>query len=461
MSHLIENGILVHCDECIVDIKKRIKERKSFNIKKFRDTIEESRKETLEYIISTLYHSNNCIDTPQACREKITQSLFEHGQFKEEEIDEIFNENSYKSMSYSNEFVKNHPEIDFVELILALHTKPEEESQIIEEEKYRFPFSSCDYSMFIGFCKMNIETLKCPDCGREVTNTPDNVSWGLEKDLLCPVCQNERKDEFDNKGLIKAGNPTHHGYWHSQKPELAYTGTDYFAIFHPKCEKSEREDKKGFLEVNGVWVDDCGRVVLSLECIYCGARNALKPFTKRGGVPLLNESGAEWKRVESPILEIIEKGESDTVEFKSSLRWDYKERRANKELEYEVARSISGFMNTKGGILLIGVSNLKEVLGIVKDYSTLGKEKKNRDRFELQLTEVINNYIGREYRGFIKVAFEELNNRELCYIEIRKSPKPVFIKRDGKKEFVIRAGNRTQTLDVKEATEYIKMHWKE
>ena len=175
--------------------------------------------------------------------------------------------------------------------------------------------------------------------------------------------------------------------------------------------------------------------------------------------------GGKVKRIafeeESPILEIIEKGESDRVEFKSSLRWDYKEKRANKELVYEVVGSISGFMNTEGGILLIGVSDLKEVLGIEMDYSTLGKGKKNRDGFELQLTEVINNYIGREYRGFIKVAFDELYNKEICYIEITKSPKPVFIKKDGESEFVIRAGNRTQTLDVKEATEYIKMHWEE
>ena len=460
MTYLIENGILVHCNECIVDIKKRIGDKKAFDIKKFRDAIEESRKETLEFIISTLYHSNNCMDTPQFCRKNITKTLLEHGQFKKEEIDEIFNENSYKSTSYSNEFVKDHPEIDFVELILPLYTKPEE-SPIVEEETYSFPFPSCDYIMFIGFCKMNVKILKCPDCGNEVTNTPDNVTIGYERDLVCPVCLNKRKDEFDNKGLIKVGRPKHHGYWLSQKPELVYTGTDYFAVFHPKCAKSPRDDKKGFMEVNGLWIDDCGRIVLSLECIYCGARNALKPFTKRGGVPLLNESGAEWKRVESPILEIIEKGESDRIEFKSSLRWDYKEKRVNKELEYEVAGSISGFMNTKGGILLIGVSDLKEVLGIEKDYSTLGKGKKNRDGFELQLTEVINNYIGREYRGFIKVAFEELYHKEICYIEIRKSLKPVFIKNDGKREFVIRAGNRTQTLDVKEATEYIKMHWEE
>ena len=81
MAHIIENGILVACDECIVDIKKRIEEKKNFEIKNFRDDRKRSRKETLEFVISTLYHSDNCIETPMSCRKKIAKSLLRHGQF--------------------------------------------------------------------------------------------------------------------------------------------------------------------------------------------------------------------------------------------------------------------------------------------------------------------------------------------------------------------------------------------
>ena len=211
--------------------------------------------------------------------------------------------------------------------------------------------------------------------------------------------------------------------------------------------------------VNGVWVDDSGRVVLGLECIYCGARNALKPFTKGGKIPLLNESGAEWRRVESPILEIINNGESNKVEFKSSLRWDYKQNRANGELEYVIAKSIAGFMNADGGILLIGVDDYKNILGLDKDYLTFGKDKQNRDGFELRLRDVINKYIGKKYQRFIRITFENVYGKEICYVDVRKSPEPIFIKKDGRNEFVVRLGNRTQILDPKETMEYIKMHW--
>ena len=129
-------------------------------------------------------------------------------------------------------------------------------------------------------------------------------------------------------------------------------------------------------------------------------------------------------------------------------------------MEYEVARTCAGFMNVNGGILLVGVADNKNVLGIQNDYNTLGNNKKNEDGFELQLTEVINRYIGKEYRKFIVVAFEKIHGKDICYIEINKSPLPVFLEKTKIKKFVIRSGNRTQTLGEEETKKHIKIHWK-
>lgn len=440
---------MIGCDECRTHIKKRVLNKIKFRIKDFRKDKKESRQEVLEFIIETLYRADGYNEAPQAGRKKITKLLLEHGQFKKNEIDEVFNQYSHESTDYTIEFIKNHSETDLMKFL--------REGGPVEIH-YNFPFASCDYIRHIGFCKMKVEVLKCPDCGSEVLNAPLNVTIGYESDLLCP-CSFKREDEFDTRGVIKRGNPKHHGYWDKQKPELVFTGTDYFAILHPKCKKSEREDGKGFMRVNGVWADDCGRVVLSLECEYCGARNALKPFSKGRGLPLLNESGAEWKRVESPIFEIIRKGESGKIEFKSSLRYNYKTKQADKDLEYDVIRTIAGFMNTEGGTLLIGVSDSKEIVGLKKDYSTLGR-KKDYDRFELLLTDLINVHLGKELKKYVETALEVVSEKEICYVEIRKSPRPVFIKREGKKEFVIRSGNRTQTLDPEETLRYCETHWR-
>lgn len=45
---------------------------------------------------------------------------------------------------------------------------------------------------------------------------------------------------------------------------------------------------------------------------------------------------------------LLQEGENEDVEFKASLRWDYRERKVNKELEYAIAKTIAGFMNSKG-----------------------------------------------------------------------------------------------------------------
>jgi hypothetical protein len=58
---------------------------------------------------------------------------------------------------------------------------------------------------------------------------------------------------------------------------------------------------------------------------------------------------AEILCAQTPSLE-----ESDTVEFKSSLRWDYKQQRPNTDLEREVIKGVVGFLNSEsGGTLML------------------------------------------------------------------------------------------------------------
>ena len=88
----------------------------------------------------------------------------------------------------------------------------------------------------------------------------------------------------------------------------------------------------------------------------------------------------------SPIYNFIESGESEVVEFKSSLLWNYKEKRKDKFLPFSVIKTVAAFLNTNGGNLLIGVkendeTNKTEIIGLKNDYSIL--QKKNNDGFEI------------------------------------------------------------------------------
>ena len=86
---------------------------------------------------------------------------------------------------------------------------------------------------------------------------------------------------------------------------------------------------------------------------------------------LLQKQGEQLRK---NILTLIKEGESDKVEFKSSLRYDYKNSNVNKSLEEVVVKTIAGFMNSDGGMLLIGVGDKGAILGLENDYFSLKNE---------------------------------------------------------------------------------------
>ncbi len=155
---------------------------------------------------------------------------------------------------------------------------------------------------------------------------------------------------------------------------------------------------------------------------------------------------------------LLQQGEDEDVEFKASLRWDCKERRVNKELEHAVAKTIAGFMNAQGGTLLIGVTDERAAIGLDMDYSTF--KKKNGDGFVLHLIQILNNYLGKEYSAFLSANVIHFRGKDICRIDVTPSNKPVYVVHNGREEFFLRIMASTQPMQIKEAHEYIQMHWK-
>ncbi len=156
--------------------------------------------------------------------------------------------------------------------------------------------------------------------------------------------------------------------------------------------------------------------------------------------------------------EFIEAGERSTIEFKSSLRWDFRNDRVNKDLEMVIVKAVAGFMNSESGTLVIGVMDDGQVFGIESDLKTL--KKGNVDGFQQVIISLISDYLGTEFTKYAHIGFEEKDEKTVCKITVERAPQPVFFMgRDGAKEFYIRAGNTTRMLDRRETHEYIQMHW--
>ncbi len=157
------------------------------------------------------------------------------------------------------------------------------------------------------------------------------------------------------------------------------------------------------------------------------------------------------------VQELILAGESDSVEFKSTLRYDLRNKEVNKKLEYVIAKTIAAFMNSEGGNLFIGVDDNQNMLGLADDIATLSKP--NIDGFELHLLEVIKKYIGIGLISHIKISFPTVEDTQICRIKVSKSGKPVFTQNEGKEDFFVRSGCSSQPLGREDQSAYEKAHW--
>ena len=157
------------------------------------------------------------------------------------------------------------------------------------------------------------------------------------------------------------------------------------------------------------------------------------------------------------VKELILTGENDKLEIKSTLHFDLRENNVNKKLEYVIAKTISAFLNTEGGTLIIGVDDDGNILGLEKDFKTLSKQDK--DGFELHLRQIIKKYLGENFEKYLKITFPKVDKKEICVIKILKSGKPVFVQYEGNEQFFVRNGNSSIPKTRQEQSEYEKLHW--
>ncbi len=152
--------------------------------------------------------------------------------------------------------------------------------------------------------------------------------------------------------------------------------------------------------------------------------------------------------------EIIEIGETEFVEFKSSMRWNIRTRDTDRLLEQPIIRTLGAFLNSKGGTLLIGVRDDGKILGIGQD------RFENHDKMLLHLTELIKQRIGTLHMKFVRFEIEHLDSEHILRVDIEPSTMPAYVK-EGKsgESFYVRTGPCTTQLMVSKIFDYIRMRF--
>ena len=67
------------------------------------------------------------------------------------------------------------------------------------------------------------------------------------------------------------------------------------------------------------------------------------------------------------LTEIVAAGESHRLEFKSTLRWNLHTDKADKKIENQCLKTVAAYLNTEGGLLLIGINDEGRPLGLDAD----------------------------------------------------------------------------------------------
>jgi type I restriction enzyme R subunit len=155
-----------------------------------------------------------------------------------------------------------------------------------------------------------------------------------------------------------------------------------------------------------------------------------RPF----GEAIKNSLFDQYLREHRNAEELIKRGESKTLEFKPTLRWNLKENRQDdKAITLAALKTIAAFLNTEGGDLLIGV---------LDDGSIAGIERGRAGTCIDPRTQIVKG-------------------RTVCVVSCQRSPEPVFLKWKGMEsspsgDFYVRSGPGTVKLSPESAKEYIR-----
>ena len=154
--------------------------------------------------------------------------------------------------------------------------------------------------------------------------------------------------------------------------------------------------------------------------------------------------------------ELIGQGESMTLEFKSTLRWNLEEdRKDRKGVTHATLRSIAAFLNTEGGDLLLGVADDGGVVGIERD------QFEDDDKFMLHLAQAVRNGLGDRAGTCIDPNVQIVDGKSVCVVSCRRSPEPVFLTWKGVAteaggDFFVRSGPGTVKLSPADSREFIR-----
>ena len=148
---------------------------------------------------------------------------------------------------------------------------------------------------------------------------------------------------------------------------------------------------------------------------------------------------------------VIAAGESETVEFKTAMRMNLRQSRVDKRFEIVILKTLAAFMNTEGGVLVIGVGDDRSPVGIQVD----GFD--SEDKMNLHLRHLVSTRMGPTVMAHMHTSFEDYEGVRIMVVRCDPAGDPIYLRGGkGSDEFYIRAGPSSTKLALRDSVEYIR-----
>ncbi len=251
--------------------------------------------------------------------------------------------------------------------------------------------------------------------------------------------------------------------WHDNIEIGAKPPSDYFAEYAERFDPVELDQMLQWHALADGWAEQPYQTFLEnrryqIAQVIKSGWESLGMVVQESPQPVEQEShvSEHWS-----LEELIERSESNRVEFKSSARWNYDRGDRGREIEDAIVKTVAGFMNSQGGTLIVGVDDDGNILGLAKDLSTVGG--KNLDGLDLFLHRLLDDAVGvSEVANLVSISFVEVADEDLCRVDVRASNRPIYAKTSKDDDtFFIRSGASTKKLGTRDAHTYINDHWKQ
>jgi hypothetical protein len=160
------------------------------------------------------------------------------------------------------------------------------------------------------------------------------------------------------------------------------------------------------------------------------------------------------------IRSLIREGESKSVEFKETFSLDVRKQTKEKDIKASSIKTIAAFLNSDGGVLLIGVNDAGVITGLdteIEKFHKADNIHKSRDKFLLDFKNTLKYQIGEQFYTFINHRFVNVGSQIVLFVECQASPMAVYV---DNKDFFVRTNPSTDQLEGPKLVAYIQNHFK-